>query len=266
VVEAAMGSLWRVWHVAVEGRPDVEAAFATLVRDALGARGRELGLMPRAGESEDDQLLRPAVIGILAELGEDPGIQTEASRLATRWLDAPGKVPLPAAQLALPIAAHHGDAALHARLVSALALLQAPSERVLALSALGSFRDTGLLKNSLALYFRPDLQASDFFPIAGPASGRAATRAEVLRFVESHFKELSAKLGDELTARLPGVGSGACSEDGRDRLRAMFEDRDRLRPGSQRTLAQAIESIETCAAVRARIAEGVQAVLQAPRR
>src|SRR5690606_19692951 len=150
---------------AVDGDPAREAAFARLVQSALGERGRALGLEPRRGESDDQALLRPAVIGTLAELGADAKVIAAATALARRWLVDPASVPPPAAQLALPIAARGGDAALHEALVALVRAGPPPQERSLAMAALGSFRDPELLARSFDLFLGELARASDFWPL-----------------------------------------------------------------------------------------------------
>ena len=81
----------------------------------FGARARALGWQARAGDGDDERLLRAALLPWVAELGEDAALRADARRLAEAWLaDPAAAAPALDASLrgpALATAALDGDAA-----------------------------------------------------------------------------------------------------------------------------------------------------------
>src|SRR5205823_6674731 len=65
---------------------ELRPRFARFVRDTYGERARALGWEPRPGEDEETRLLRPGLLSLVANLGEDPGLTAQARQLTERWL------------------------------------------------------------------------------------------------------------------------------------------------------------------------------------
>lgn len=264
VVEATIEGLGRIYHATVDFDGGVPpAAFARFVRASLGRRGRALGLLPRPHERLDAALLRPRVLPMLADLGADVAVRAQARRLTQRFLTDPRAVPQAAAEIAVPIAALDGDAALHQQLAEKLASTNDPHERATLLSGLGAFRDPTLFQRSLNLYLTDVMRVNEFWPIAGNAGARLAVQAAGFAWLETHFDAVAGKLGDDGASYLPSVGAGFCDAAGRARVQQFFDMPAHQRPGSARNLAQVLERIDQCAHLRARATSSVAAFLSA---
>src|SRR5262249_44446772 len=154
--------------------------------------------------------------------GRDADLRAQAATLTAGFLTDPHAVLDATAQIALPIAALDGDAALHRNLLAALTRADNPHDRAAALSGLGSFRDPALFERSLQLYLTDDLRPGEFWAIAGHAHDTQALQSVAFVWLTQNFDAVAAKLGDEGVSSLPFVGAGFCSQADRDRVEQFF--------------------------------------------
>jgi cytosol alanyl aminopeptidase len=61
--------------------------YASYVEDTFGERARQLGWTDKTGDTPDQRLLRPELVGFVARWGRDPQLIAEAKRLANAWLE-----------------------------------------------------------------------------------------------------------------------------------------------------------------------------------
>ena len=99
--------------------PELKPDYARFMTAMFSAKARQLGFEPRQGESEDDRLLRSALIPVVAEFG-DQELIAKAKELASRWLADRKSVNADVAGSALNIAAANGDEKYYERLVAEL--------------------------------------------------------------------------------------------------------------------------------------------------
>jgi alanyl aminopeptidase len=99
--------------------PALSGKYAAFVRNGFGARAEALGWKPRKGESENDRLLRPTLVGFVARSGDDKKLASEARKLAERWLSDRTAVHAEVLAAVLDTAAQYGDAALFDRFLAA---------------------------------------------------------------------------------------------------------------------------------------------------
>jgi alanyl aminopeptidase len=263
VVQASIGGWHRVYHATVDYDAGVApAAFAAYVRRALGERARTLGMLPEPSDDSDTELLRAQVIPAVADLGRDTAFRVQAQELTRHFLTDARSVAPAAAQIAVPIAALDGDAALHDGLVAALKRAENPHQRAVVLSGLGNFRDPTLFEQSLQLYLSDTLRAGDFWSVIGHAADTQAQEVVAFDWLSRNFDALAPKLGDDAVSYLPFVGAGFCDSAGRGRVQQFFSVPAHQRPGSARTLAQTLESIDQCMRLRARATNSVGAFLR----
>jgi len=70
------------------------------------------------------------------------------------------------------------------------------------------------------------------------------------------------KVPDVRLGGMPGFGGGFCSTDRRDEVKAFFVSQAGIIPGYERSLAQTVERIELCAALKEAKAEELTAALK----
>jgi alanyl aminopeptidase len=227
--------------------------YQRYIRDAFGARARQLGWTPKPGESDDDRLLRPKLVGRVAQEGEDQALIEEARRLAGLWLKDHAVVEGEAAGAVLDTAAQFGDTALFDAFLSAAKSEKSSRDKQRLISALGLFRDPALVRRALALTLSPAFDPRETMGLLFSPLEYEATRALPLEFVKQHFDELVARLprgaGSDAGARLPDVGSAFSSQARRDEVEAFFASRIQQFIGGPRRLAQTLEAIEVSTAV-----------------
>lgn len=234
--------------------PDsLRPAYQRYICDTFGARARQLGWKPRPGESEDDRLLRPVLVALVARTGEDRQLIGEAQQLARAWLEDHSAVRAEVVNAVLNTAAQFGGATLFDRFLAAAKAEKGLRDRQRLISALGSFRSPVLAGRALALILDTAFDPRETVHLLFAPLQYEATRDLPFEFVQKNFDALVARLprgvGSDAGAMLPDVGSAFCSREKHDEVKAFFADRIRHFTGGPRNLAQVLESIDVCAAV-----------------
>ena len=247
--------------------PEQQAAAAARWQAAFGQRARALGWLPRSSDSEDDRLLRRALLPAVANWGDDSALRAQALALAQQWLvdrqsAGPGQggtapttntVTLdPSLRAAvLGVAAIHGDGALFNALRSALDSSSQRQERQDLLAALARFRDPTLADRARALLLDPALDIREVrWPLQWAHNQDPLLRDGLLAFVQQHHAALVNRMGRDEPASLPEAVDQACSRSDAERINTVFAPHAARFQGGQRALAQALESVRLCAAWR----------------
>jgi alanyl aminopeptidase len=242
-------------------------ARARFLRDTYGPRARQLGFTPRPGEDEDTRLLRPRLVRLAGRDGADPKLVAEARMLADAWLKDPRAVAPELVDPVLAIAAGHGDAAFHQKLLAAVRTEKERGTRRQLLGALGSFTDPALAKQSLALILDKGLDVRESVSTLFGAQQDVRTSAVLFDFVREHYEQL---VGDSPEARLPKEGAGRlamagrafCDEERRRQVADFFTERSARAPGGPRVLAQVLEQVDQCIALKAAQGGSIQSFLR----
>ena len=241
--------------------PGQQAAYAAQWQAAFGARALSLGWLPQPGandrDSDDDRLLRAALLPAVAVLGEDATLRQQALQLAQGWLADRSSL---GADLRLPVlmAAARADgpgagSALFQQLLAALQASTVRTERGDLLAALGQFRQPVLAQQARAVLLQPQIDLRDsLWPLLRAQAADAEGRAEVLAFVLREQAGLSARLGREELPRLPGLFNGACSPDEARRIDAGFAPAMARVAGGRAALARTLEAVQLCSVWRNR--------------
>ena len=254
VVQAAMALLQ---HLKPLVAADQQAAYAARWQAAFGERARRLGWQPQPGDSDDDRLLRTALLPAVAVLGDDAGLRQQALQLAQAWLADRTSL---RAELRLPVltAATRADGpdsgpVLFHQLLAALQASTVRTERGDLLAALGQFRLPGLPQQARAVLLQPQIDLRDsLWPLLQGQVADADTRAEVLAFVLREQAGLAARLGREELPRLPSLFRSACSTDEALRIDAGLAAPMARVAGGRAALAGTLEAVRLCSAWRAR--------------
>ncbi len=232
--------------------------FARYVRKVFGAQARALGLRAKAGESEDARLLRPLLVEQVAGRGEDASLRKEARALAEAWLKdrkavAPDMVPV-----VLQVAAAGGDAALRERMMQAAQASSERRERQLLLTALAHVDDAQLAQRNMEAVLGGGLELREaFLYLVRGTTENPSTREVAYRYVKEHFEPLVQGLpqsaGTTVSsagALLMNVGEDFCDAEHRKDLADFFGERSARHEGAPRALAQALERVDLCIALK----------------
>ena len=209
-----------------------------------------IGLDPAPGDSDDVQTRRGVLMGLLGGAG-DERVRAKATALALSYLDRVESVPPSLIGAALNIAAGAGDAALYDRMLAKMrASAATPDIYYRIFNALPAFRDPALVQRTLAFALTDEARSQDvptlLTGLMGGARGDAAWT-----FVQQRWDAITAKVGvfQGVPYIVGGLG-GFCSTARANEVKAFFEAHPE--PAAARSLRQAIERIETCAAIDAR--------------
>ncbi len=229
--------------------------YASYVEDTFGEQARELGWEDKPGDTPDQRLLRPELVGFVARWGKDPQLIAEATRIANAWLENHKAATPDVAGSVLAIAARNGDSTFYEKVVTAAKSAQDPYFKPMLIGALGDFSNPELLKRSLAMAFNGtfDIRLSGrmIFGIANTPSGAKLAYA----YVREHYDEIKAKLpravNTDYAAYLPMIAAAsACSDSAQSEVRTFFEARMKDVIGGPRNLENALEQIHLCTAAK----------------
>jgi alanyl aminopeptidase len=250
---------------------ELRPGYARFVRKLYAQRAHALGWKPKPGEDEDTGLLRRQLVPLVANQGEDRALVDEAGRLVRAWLDQKQGIEPDMLDVALDVAARHGDRALYDRILEAARKTTDRRDRRRLITALASFEDPALVGESLRLFL-----SSDFDPresgalLFGGQRGRKRRQATglTLAFVKSHYDAILARVpqgvfaGGEFAAALPWVAADACDQQTRADVESFFRDRSAKAVGGPRVLDQVLEGINLCAQSAAAQRDSVAAFLR----
>jgi alanyl aminopeptidase len=224
--------------------------YAKWIRKLFGDHARKLGLLAKKGDDDATKLTRTTVIDLVADEGEDAALAKEAGKLAGKWLDDRKAIPDESVTRVLAVAAAHGDAKLHARLVEALKKTKDRREQSRLLAALLGFRDPALIRKTQELAFTEGIQPKLALDLATAGIDHPRTRDAAWAFLMEKYDTVAERIPADWRRALIAKGASFCDAARRDEVRATFEAKAPQYPGGPRVLAQTLERIDLCIAAR----------------
>ena len=229
---------------------DLLPRYRQYLVDVYGGRARELGWKTKEGESEDARLLRPALLRVLANQGQDSELIAQAKKLALAWLDDHKAVDPDMVGVVLTTAARYGDRDLFDRMYAAAKKEKEENFRGNLLFSLGSFQDPEILKVALPIVLSDEFDSRESLNVLwGPTQWRQ-TRDFAYDFVKQNWDRLIAKLPTDTGSYLPYVAGGYCDSQHRQDVENFFSGRSTKYTGGPRILTQVLESIDLCVAYK----------------
>lgn len=258
IVQEAAEVLAQMKRVAV--RQGLQQEYAAFLRANLGPHLERLGLDPAEGESPVRARLRRYLLGFLGDEGKDVYVMSNAKSLVPAFLEDPDSISPYRARWAISLAATEGDKLLWEALLEALPKADQPGSRGAVIGALGSFGDPVLIERSLDLFLDDRIRSNEMWSIFGPATSNEETFATVTwPWFTKNYDAIVAKIGEKSAPRLPYLGGGFCSEEGKKKVEAFFADR--MQPGMERNLANTLEGIDRCILSTSRMEPAVKKLL-----
>ncbi|HEY7302641.1 MAG TPA: M1 family metallopeptidase [Bryobacteraceae bacterium] len=263
VVEEALGLAMspREHLVASELLPK----YAEFIRANFQARAHELGWTPKPDERAESKLLRPDLVSAVATDGQDQALAKEAESLTNNWLNTDKGIDPSMLSSVLSAAAYYQGADLADRFIGAWAKLDAQQQQSLLIAMFG-FRDPKAVKTLLGAVLSgklPVTPASYLFFYAG--QGSAESRGVRFQFLKANYDAILKLFGNNPFAgkpQLPRVGGGFCDAQAKGELKGYFDPRLPELTGAARTLANVLEEIDQCVAIKDRQEPSVRAFLQ----
>jgi len=233
-------------------RPAFEAFVRTLLRPAYD----EVGFSPSANDSDERRSIRATLVDALGNTGNDPEVAAAARQAVDRALAGGAALDPTLADAVVTTAATHGDARLFDAFIAASGRAGSPEEQYRYLDALADFREAPLVDRALARVLTTDVRSQDAALYLAQFFENPAARDRAWAFTTSHWSELQSKAfvfgGDVKLAEAVGT---FCDARSRDAVKTFFAAHPL--PAAQRTIAQALERIDNCIALRERQAPAV---------
>ena len=227
------------------------AAFDAWTRTVFTPALTAVGIDSRAGDSDDVLSRRAALLRLLGGVAGDAALQAKARTLAAGYLANPASIPPTLVSAVLQVAAAGGDATLYDQyLAKVRASGSTPDEYYRFFGALPSFQNPALAQRTLAFALSDDVRSQDMptlvSPLFGGANGDAAWA-----FLRANWDAITRKLGtfQGLPNIVNGLGS-FCSAARSAEIAAFFTAHPVA--ATARSLQQALERIDACAALDAR--------------
>ena len=259
VFTAPLGHVnWIYHHVA---RNDAQRArIADWVKAAYLPKLESLGYQRKAGEPEDDSLLRSTLAGALAFDYKLPEVRAALLKQGEAALkkNANGRLDLAAANPdllgdALGVAVQtQGKSAVDA-LIAELPQTSDPALRNGILGGLASVEDPALAEQVRDFAISKPVKVGEMASLLRAGRDTRAQRDAMWNWFAGHYSQVLGRTGSFAGGYLPMLaGGGGCSTAEAQRLQAFFKPRMNDAAGIARGLAQTTESIELCAALAAK--------------
>jgi cytosol alanyl aminopeptidase len=240
--------------------------YQRFIGKTFGAQARALGWQAGRKESEDTSLLRPDLVSLVANEGEDQQLVARALDLARRWLDDRKAIQPELVETVLPTAARHGDRKLYERFRAELLSSQDPSDRREILNAIASFADPALVKENFALFLSGKLDPRESMPLLLRPLDNWKTGPLSYEFVRANYDRIATEFPSfanlDFAAYLPRTAAVFCDSGHYADAESFFTPRVEKVMGASRILAQSLERIRQCSAQRAAVGPGVAAFLE----
>jgi len=247
-------------HDAVLQSSDV-ARFEDWVRRRFGPELMTLGLPGSISDPDDRQSRRATLLSVVGIAGNAADVQRQARELALKYLDDPSSVPPTLASTVLNVAAAGGDTSLYERYLSQLPKLSdKPEEYYRLFNALASFRDPVLVQRTLQFAMSPAVRTQDTATLIAGLISQPWSRDAAWDFVKANWQKLTDSLGVfQGIPRIAGAVGAFCSREKEAEIEQFFKEHPVS--AAERTLRQAFERIDACAALKDRQAGAASAWL-----
>ena len=264
VVMAPSENLAWLWlHAATEGaqREALQSTIATVYQPRLDA----LGLDAKDGDSDEDRLLRQALVVLLSETARVPALREELARRGRKVLGIGGNGALQADAVAsdqraqaLKMAGAHGGAAEFDAMEKHFRASVDQNLRAQLLAAMGRVPGEALQQRARALILDPSVKAGEINHVLYSQLDEPESRDAARAWYRENFEAIFAKAPQVWQARLPATEAiGLCTEADATQLHARYHQRMAKVEGGPRELAQTEEQVRLCDALRARHAGSV---------
>ena len=259
-VASAAGD-WLGWMY--ERLPETSRAdVADLTRDMYSARYKNIV----GKDTIEGNLLTPTLAARLVNFGDDTKLKTDFAKKGRAYIGGNKKAISPnLLSRALGATMKDGNMAMAADLLE-MAKNGSSFEKGAAISALAQTKDSdihGMLLDT-ALVDQDTLTGRQATSLITALLRSDEFSDQTWEWIKSNFTQfVSSRVPDVRKGGMPGFARNFCTLERRDEAKAFFEKNAKIIPGYERSLAQTLESIELCAALKAAKAEETALALAA---
>ena len=219
-------------------------AYRAWLRQYLAPVMKEVGWEAKAGESDEQKILRSRVLGALGYDARDPEALAEARKIADQALADPSSVDHELARRALGLAALEGSSEFYDKLIAAMKNPKSPEVYYIYFSALSQFSDPRLLDRTLNYAISPDVRSQDALQLVAGVLFNPAGQKLAWDFIRQHWTEIEKVGGPFASAEVVGATSVFCDAQMRDQVSEFFTAHNI--EAFERTYKQSIERINNC--------------------
>lgn len=257
-VASAAGD-WLGWmhkRLPESSRSDV----ARLTKDMYAARFKAVV----GKDSVEGNLLAPTLAARLVGYGNDASLKSEFAKKGRAYIGGDKKAIAPnLLSRALRAAMEDGNMAMAASLLE-MAKSGSSFEKGAAIGALAQTKDKDIFSMLLdtALIDEETLTGRQANSLISTLLGSDKFSDQTWDWVKSNFTQfVNTRVPDVRKGRMPGFAGNFCTLERRDEAKAFFKYNAKVIPGYERSLAQTLESIELCAALKeAKVEETAKAL------
>ncbi len=228
---------------------DERPRYSAFVRQVFGPRTLALGFAPKPGESDDDRLVRRALLRVVAP--EDPRLSAEARRLALAWIKDRHAIDPGVVDVVLITAGKTSDAALLDALYAEAKTTGDRVDRRTLMMAVFSVDDPALAPKGMAILLDPAFDNRESWSALWRARSWNPGRRATHDYIVTNFEALARSVGPESPGSWPEYAQGLCSERDAADVAAFWKARVKNYAAVERQLTQTVDTIRVCAAVRA---------------
>jgi aminopeptidase N len=229
--------------------PEQQPRFQQWIRERFGPQLAVLGVPGDGGDPDERQTLRATLMMLVGVVGNDSQVQQRARELALRYISDPASLSPSLASTVLQVAAFAGDRALYDGYVAQLTALTAqPEEYYRFFNALSWFRDPAFVKATLDLAVSPAIRTQDTGTLIGMLLNRPWSRNAAWQFTRAQWNMLTQRLGTFQGIPTIVTSLGAMCRTTEAAEIKQFFSKNPVR-SAERGLQQAIERVESCAAL-----------------
>jgi alanyl aminopeptidase len=261
VADAATGHLEAITRILDRRQlPGVEQAYREIV-------GPRFARLPDDGD-EGTALLRQRMQRFLVVIAKEPAMREPlavqaAARIGLDGEPDPAAAPASELETIFSIGVQDIGEPFFDLLLEQAQSNDDPAFRSSARGALARVEDPVLIAKLQAALQEGEFKGFEFVSIIFRQMAREASRELTYEWLVNNYDEIVEQLPDTYRARiLPSLGSAFCSNERADEWQAFIEARADQSPGYERTLAQSIETVRLCAALRDAKADQLVAALQ----
>jgi len=236
---------------------ELEDEYAVYINQMLEPAIKRFGLEAKEGESEEVTLLRPSLINVLADEGENEAVTGYLISLAKKYLQDPSSVDPSLAGLSLRTYAKNGDMKLFEDYKTRFETAQVPTMRQRMLWCLGAFEDSAIIATALDYSLNGDFSAQETFAIP-VVVGAIDDEHEMMIFewMMANYDVIAKRLPKTSLPRLAGYGGG-CSHEKLARAKEFFTHESRFDKETEQVLTRVTAQVNDCVNLREREGKSV---------
>jgi len=220
----------------------------------------------RRARTDDDKVLKNRIESFLALTARDESVREKLRKDAEKFLGLDGRRKPDALSsdqysAAFTVGVQDGGRPFFDAVLAAYSQIDDPIFAGIVPNALAATRDDALGGQVRDLALAGTLGPRETYALIQGQMGARQTRAATWTWVQENYAEFVANIPAQWPRRTPGLGSSFCTAEEASELEALFERVGDKAPGHERALAQTLENIGLCAALKKSQREDLEAAL-----